>query len=77
MIMIFDRIDQSIDNGKPVYIHCWRGGRTDKVVDCYLARHRYILSRKILEVIGDLRENVKDHNQSSPETSSQLDMIKT
>jgi len=47
MIEILDRIDQSIENGKPVYIHCWGGrGRTGTVVGCYLARHGYGIKAK-------------------------------
>jgi len=78
MIEILDRIDESIEVGKPVYIHCWGGrGRTGTVVGCYLARHGYASGWKILEIIRDLRENTKDIVQPSPETSSQSFMIKT
>jgi len=40
MIQTLDRIDESIEHGRPVYIHCWGGrGRTGTVVGSYLARH--------------------------------------
>ena len=76
MIEILDRIEQSIENGKPIYIHCWGGrGRTGTVVGCYLARHGYASGQKIIEFIKDLRKNTEDHNQPSPETSEQIDMV--
>jgi len=76
MIEILDRIDQSIENGKPVYIHCWGGrGRTGTVVGCYLARRGYASEQKVLELIKDLRNYTEDHDQPSPETSGQIDML--
>ena len=76
MIQILDQIDESIEHGRPVYIHCWGGrGRTGTVVGCYLARHGYASDRKILEIIKDFRKNTEDHNQPSPETSVQIDMV--
>jgi protein tyrosine/serine phosphatase len=76
MIQTLDRIDESIEHGRPVYIHCWGGrGRTGTVVGCYLARHGYASGQKVIEFIKDLRRNTEDHNQASPETSGQIDMV--
>jgi len=76
MIHILDRIDQSIEHGRPVYIHCWGGrGRTGTVVGCYLARHGYASGQKVLELIRDFRKNTEDYNKPSPETSAQIDMV--
>ena len=76
MIQTLDRIDESIEHGRPVYIHCWGGrGRTGTVVGCYLARHGYASGQKVIEFIKDLRRNTEDHNQPSPETSGQIDMV--
>ena len=76
MIQILVSIDQSIGNGKPVYIHCWGGrGRTGTVVGCYLARHGYASGQKVLELIKDLRKYTEDHSQPSPEASGQIDMV--
>lgn len=40
MRAILDAIDERLDSGKGVYVHCWGGvGRTGTVVGCWLARH--------------------------------------
>ena len=76
MIQTLNRIDESIDHGRPVYIHCWGGrGQTGTVVGCYLARYGYASGQKVIEFIKDLRRNTEDHNQPSPETSGQIDMV--
>lgn len=76
MIKTLDQIDQSIEHNRPVYIHCWGGrGRTGTVVGCYLARHGYASEQKVLKLIKDLRKYTEDHNQPSPETSGQIDMV--
>ena len=76
MIEILDRIDDSINDGKPVYAHCWGGrGRTGTVAGCYLARHGLATGRNILKMIQDLRKNTEDHHMPSPETPQQVDMV--
>ena len=40
MSAILDRIDASIADGEPIYVHCWGGhGRTSTVIGCHLVRH--------------------------------------
>src|SRR5512133_3821462 len=40
MKSILDRIDESRQAGRKVYLHCWGGsGRTGTTVGCYLVRH--------------------------------------
>ena len=76
MIEILDRIDASINNEKPVYVHCWGGrGRTGTVAGCYMARHARATGRNILKMIQDLRKNTEDHKMASPETPQQVDMV--
>jgi hypothetical protein len=76
MCQILDHIDQSIGDDKSVYIHCWGGrGRTGTIAGCYLARHGLVLGNKALSLVQELRKNTEDHNQPSPETSQQCDMV--
>ena len=76
MIEILDRIDTSINDGKPVYLHCWGGrGRTGTVVGCYLARHGLASNRNVLKMIQELRKDTEDHLIASPETPQQVDMV--
>ena len=76
MIEILDRIDDSINDGKPVYLHCWGGrGRTGTVVGCYMARHALASGRNIPKMIQELRKNTEDHHMPSPEKPKQVDMV--
>jgi len=76
MIQILNRIDQSIEGGKSVYIHCWGGrGRTGTVVGCYLARHGFAAERNVLKLIQKLRQNTEDRDRPSPQTSQQIEMV--
>ena len=37
---ILDAIDEALDDGRSVYVHCWGGiGRTGTVVGCWFVRH--------------------------------------
>jgi hypothetical protein len=78
MAKILDRIDHNIRNSKPVYLHCLGGvGRTGTVVGCYLARHGYASGQKIFQLIQHLRQNTATHDRSSPETSTQIDLVRS
>ena len=38
--VVLDAIDEALEDGKNVYVHCWGGiGRTGTVVGCWLVRH--------------------------------------
>ncbi len=76
MCRILDRIDECLENNKPVYVHCWGGrGRVGTVVGCYLARHGYAVDRKILGIIQQIRKDTEDSHLESPERPQQEDMV--
>jgi len=75
---ILNCIDFNIEHGKPVFTHCWGGrGRTGTVVGCYLARHGFATGQSALDLLQELRKNAQDSNQASPQTSDQLDMVRS
>ncbi|MDX9785596.1 MAG: dual specificity protein phosphatase family protein [Desulfobacterales bacterium] len=76
MVAILDTIDQHVDTGKPVYVHCFGGrGRTGTVIGCYLARHGHAVGKRVLWTIQKLRKNVFDFNLASPETLRQIELV--
>jgi len=76
MCQILDRIDQCIQNHRPVYIHCFGGrGRTGTVVGCFLARHGIAYNHNVLDHIQELRTLTEDHYIPSPETLEQREMV--
>jgi hypothetical protein len=76
MCQILDRIDRSIEEQKPVYLHCWGGrGRTGTVVGCFLMRHGLSSHGNVLGQIQGLRRDTPDHELPSPETSAQVELV--
>ncbi|MGD9085904.1 MAG: dual specificity protein phosphatase family protein [Desulfobacterales bacterium] len=76
MARILDRMDQKLEAGKPVYVHCLGGvGRSGTVVGCYLARHGYASGRRILQLIQQLRQNTATHDRTAPESRPQIDLV--
>lgn len=76
MVRILDIIDESIDNGLPVYVHCMGGiGRTGTVVGCYLARHGYAAGYDVITRIAELRNRIDFLDLPSPESRSQVEMV--
>ena len=73
MADILDAIDDALDDGRTVYLHCWGGvGRTGTVVGCWLVRH----GRTGDEALGQIAEwwqgMEKAYRQPrSPETTEQ------
>ena len=79
MQSILDQIDESLQAGRRVYLHCWGGiGRTGTVVGCYLVRH----GKTGLEALSQLAAwwqgvpKSRIHVQS-PETDEQIEFIRT
>ena len=54
MAAILDAIDDALDEGRTVYVHCWGGiGRTGTVVGCWLVRHG-LTGQGALDQIADV-----------------------
>lgn len=77
MSLILDTIDTAIEQGSPVYVHCWGGvGRTGTVVGCYLVRHGTLAKQALAQV--DALYKTRPHNYflvRSPETEQQCEFI--
>ncbi len=75
MTHILDAIDDALEAGQVVYVHCYGGiGRTGTVVGCYLVRHGRS-GQEALTEIARLRQGTPDGWKSSPETPAQRAMV--
>ncbi len=73
---ILDRIDLSLAENKPVYVHCWGGhGRTGTVIGCHLIRHGLSNRDSVLSEIEELRFQGRQMYGNSPETRAQIQMV--
>jgi ADP-ribosylglycohydrolase/protein-tyrosine phosphatase len=78
MKVILDAITISIENRKPVYVHCWGGiGRTGTVVGCFLLKNGLATSGDVLQTIADLRKDDPKKHRISPETDAQRKYVKS
>ena len=78
MKSILDDVDNAIQSGKPVYLHCLAGiRRTGSVVGCYLARHDIAVGAKALDLIRRLRANDPNAHVPSPESDIQQDLVRS
>ena len=76
MIEILDRIDASLQQNHPVYVHCWGGrGRTGTVIGCWLARHGIAEGESVLKKIKGLRYTDAKAHWPSPEMPDQIRMV--
>ena len=73
MTATLDAIDDAMENGKTIYVHCWGGvGRTGTVVGCWLVRHGHTGEAALRQVSEWFRRMPKARPHSrSPETSEQ------
>lgn len=79
MNAILDRIEEGLEAGRRIYLHCWGGiGRTGTTVGCYLVRQ----GKTADEALDQLsvwwwtvpKSQLHPH---SPETREQMDFIRT
>jgi len=76
MFHTLDAIDKAIQDGKPVYVHCWGGvGRTGTVIGCFLLRHGMATSDNVIETIKRLRRADPKAHRPSPENQTQVDFL--
>ena len=76
MNSILDSIDQNLQAGHKIYLHCWGGiGRTGTVVGCHQVERGYSATRA-LERIEELRRDSSKAGRRSPETAAQSDFVR-
>jgi predicted protein tyrosine phosphatase len=75
MMAILNQIDEWLNAGKTVFVHCYGGiGRTGMVVGCYLVR-KGMPPRQALQRIAELRRGTPDGWRRSPETDQQVEFL--
>jgi protein tyrosine phosphatase len=77
MCRILDRIDASIEQKRPVYVHCLGGiGRTGTTVGCYLVRRGLSGAQSLAQLAEWWKDVPKSiYNPRSPETDQQVEYI--
>jgi protein-tyrosine phosphatase len=77
MTAILNTIDDAINNGNCVYVHCWGGvGRTGMVVGCYLVRHGFTNEQAASEVDRLFKTRPQNlYFSRSPESDEQVEVI--
>jgi hypothetical protein len=77
MNVILDTIEESIQAGQKIYLHCWGGiGRTGTTVGCYLVRQG-MSGKAALTQLADWWRSVPKsrYHLHSPETLEQMNFI--
>ena len=78
MAMVLDAIDDALDRGMTVYVHCWGGvGRTGTVVGCWLVRHGHS-GDEALRQVAEWWKGVEKGRRlpNSPETWEQRQYVR-
>lgn len=76
MRTILDAIDEAIDAGRTVYVHCYAGvGRTGTVIGCYLVRHGSTAGDAIAS-LAEWRRGIPTERRISPETEEQRRFVR-
>jgi protein-tyrosine phosphatase len=79
MNAILDTIDQNVQAGHKIYLHCWGGiGRTGTTVGCYLVRQGRTGEEALDQLAAWWRGVPKSrYHLHSPETLQQMEFIRT
>jgi len=79
MRTILNTIDEALDGGRGVYVHCWGGvGRTGITVGCYFVRHGSSGEEALAKVNKLYRtRSANFHYPISPETEEQINFVRT
>jgi hypothetical protein len=79
MNAILDQIEESIQAGHKVYLHCWGGiGRTGTTVGCYLVRQGKTAEEALDQLETWWRSVPKrNYHPHSPETREQVNFVRT
>jgi protein-tyrosine phosphatase len=77
MTNILNTIDEAINNGGCVYVHCWGGvGRTGMAVGCYLVRHGYTNEQALAQANKLYKTRPKNpYFSHSPESNEQIEFV--
>lgn len=82
MNRMLDRIDEHVEAGRRVYVHCWGGiGRTGMVVGCWLVRHGASGDEALTEVTRGFESMsptkvARHRGTGSPQTPQQRNVVK-
>ena len=69
-------IEEALDTGRTVYVHCLGGlGRTGTVLGCYLVEHEVSVAEALSE-LQRRRRWTKDVWKKPPQTAAQVDFVK-
>jgi protein-tyrosine phosphatase len=79
MNSILNAIDQNLQEGHKIYLHCWGGiGRTGTTVGCYLVRQGKTGEEALDQLSTWWRGVPKSrYHLHSPETLAQMEFIRT
>jgi hypothetical protein len=76
MLEIQQTIEEALDAGRTVYVHCLGGvGRTGTVLGCYLVEHEVSVAEALAEIQRRGRWT-REEWRKSPQTPAQVDFVK-